>query len=275
MTLRLGWFTTARGSGSRAMFEAVSEAMGSGALDAEFAVVFCNRERGEAETTDAFFDLVTREGIPLVTRSSVAYRRSVGGERSRPGDPLPPWRIDYDRSVAEALAAHHFDVGVLAGYMLIFGREFVDEHALLNLHPALPEGPAGTWQEVIRTLIRQRATESGVMVHLAVAEVDAGPVVAYCRYPLRGLEFDALWGASEARVDTLDDDTLDASELFLAIRAAGVARESPFLVAALEAVASGNARAEPGRVVDAGGRPVGPVDVTNRVEAILEAAPAG
>ena len=275
MTLRLGWFTTARGSGSRAMFEAVVEAIASGALDAEFAVVFCNRERGEAEATDAFFELVTRKGIPLVTRSSVAYRRSAGGERSRPGDPLPPWRIDYDHSVAEALAAHRFDVGVLAGYMLIFGREFVDEHALLNLHPALPEGPAGTWQEVIRALIRQRATESGVMVHLAVAEVDAGPVVAYCRYPLRGPEFDALWEAIEARINTLDDDALDASELFTAIRATGVARESPFLVAAVEAVASGDARPEPGRVVDATGQPVQPVDVTNRVEAILEAAATG
>ena len=58
MTLRIGWFTTARGPGSRAMFEAVRAAIDAGAMDAELAVVFCNRERGESEATDSFFDLV-------------------------------------------------------------------------------------------------------------------------------------------------------------------------------------------------------------------------
>ena len=42
MTLRLGWFTTARGSGSRAMFEAVASAIADGTLDAEFAAIVCN-----------------------------------------------------------------------------------------------------------------------------------------------------------------------------------------------------------------------------------------
>ena len=182
MTLRLGWFTTARGPGSRAMYEAVAGAIAVGELGAEFAFVFCNRERGENETTDGFFDLVEANGHPLVAQSSVGYRRSAGGERSRPGEPLPPWRIEYDRRVDEALRERDFDIGVLAGYMLIFEREFVAGHSLLNLHPALPDGPTGTWRDVIRQLIRSRAGESGVMLHLAIAEVDLGPVAAYCRY---------------------------------------------------------------------------------------------
>ncbi len=69
MTLRLGWFTTARGQGSRRMFEAVQQAIAAGEFDAEIAVVFSNRDRGEAETTDSFFDLVEGAGIALVTRS--------------------------------------------------------------------------------------------------------------------------------------------------------------------------------------------------------------
>ena len=271
MTLRLGWFTTARGPGSRSMFEAVRGAIERGELDAEFGVLFCNRERGEAEATDTFLDLVEAQGIPLVTRSSVRYRRAAAGARSRPGESLPAWRLDYDRGVEEALAPHPFDLGVLAGYMLIFEREFVARHPLLNLHPALPDGPAGIWQEVIRALIRARATESGVMTHLAIPEVDAGPPATYCRYSLRGPRLDPLWEELEPRIDRLDDNALERTPLFASIRAEGVAREAPFLVATLAEFAAGRLHIRVGRVTDAAGAPVPPRDVTSEVEARLSA----
>ena len=44
---------------------------------------------------------------------------------------------------------------------------------------------------MILQLIRAGADESGAMLHLAIPEVDAGPVAAYCRYPIRGEAFDA------------------------------------------------------------------------------------
>ncbi|MEX2229163.1 MAG: formyltransferase family protein, partial [Dehalococcoidia bacterium] len=195
MSLRVGWFTTARGAGSRGMFEAIRAAIADGSLDARIALVFCNREPGEDPVTDDFFALVRRDGTPLVTLSSVRYRREHDGARSRPGAPLPEWRVALDGAVAARLAPHPFDIGVLAGYMLIFTPGFVETHPLLNLHPALPGGPIGTWREVIRELIRTRARESGVMVHLAIPEVDAGPVAAFCRYPIAGPDFDPLWDA--------------------------------------------------------------------------------
>ncbi|MYD65892.1 MAG: phosphoglycerate transporter [Chloroflexi bacterium] len=271
MTLRIGWFTTARGPGSRGMFEYVERAVREGDLDAEFAFVFSNRERGESEATDSFFDLVEGAGIPLVSCSSVAFRRSVGGERSRPDAPLPEWRLAYDRRVAEAIEEHSFDLGVLAGYMLIVERELVTRHALLNLHPALPDGPAGVWQAVIRELIREGADESGVMVHLAIPEVDEGPAVAYCRYPLRDPALEALREALPGPPGDLDDATLDATPLFAAIRARGVEREAPLLAAAIAEFASGALRVAGARVVDATGRPAPPADVTDRVEAQLAA----
>lgn len=267
MTLRLGWFTTARGPGSRGMFKAVSNAIEHGDLDAEFAVLFCNRERGESDATDRFFDLVEERGVPLVTRSSVAYRRTVGGERSRSGEALPAWRAEYDRLVDTDLAEHLFDMGVLAGYMLIFEREFVQHHTLLNLHPALPDGPTGTWQQVIRALIRTRASESGIMTHQAIAEVDMGPPVAFCRYSLRTVALAPLWADLENRIDTLDDTAMDDTPLFAAIRSEGLRREAPFLVAALAACASGQVRVTEGS-------PPRPVDVTAAVEAALVGSPA-
>ncbi len=247
MTLRIGWLTTGRGEGSRRLYRATRDAIGAGELAAEMAVFFCNRDPGEAAATDELLEEARADGVPVVTRSSVAFRRARSGERSRPGEPLPSWRADYDLAVAEALAAYPFEIGVLAGYMLILTGGFVGRHALLNFHPALPTGPAGTWREVICELIRSRATESGVMMHLAIAEVDAGPVASFCRYPLRDAELLPLWRELEPALDGATDRELEASPLFAAIRRRGLRYEAPLLVATLAAVADGRLRLAGGR----------------------------
>ena len=247
MTLRVGWYTTGRGVGSRGMFEAVRDAIRAGTLDTTFAFVFCNREPGEDATTDAFFEVVRAAGIPLVMLSSVRFRKEHGGRRSRAGEPLPEWREAYDAEIARLVDAHPAEIGVLAGYMLIFTAPFVRTHRLLNLHPALPGGPTGTWREVIRELIRTGARESGVMAHLAIPEVDMGPVASFCRYSIDVAN--PIRDASDAKIE--------ASPLFAAIRAAGLRRESALLVAALQAEAEGRAGLD------------GPLDLTAEVEVRL------
>ena len=247
MTLRVGWYTTGRGAGSRGMFEAVRDAIGAGTLDAQIAFVFCNREPEEDEATDAFFEVVRAAGIPLITLSSVCFRKEHGGRRSRPGAPLPEWREEYDAEIARLIEPHAAEIGVLAGYMLIFTAPFVRTHRLLNLHPALPGGPTGTWREVICELIRAGATESGMMAHVAIPEVDMGPVAAFCRYPIAAARPAA--GVSDAEIED--------SPLFASIRSAGLRREAAFLVAALQAEAEGRQGAD------------GPLDLTAEVEARL------
>ena len=250
MTLRVGWYTTGRGAGSRGMFEAVRDAIRAGTLDASFAFVFCNREPGEDPATDTFFEVVRAAGIPLIPLSSVRFRKERGGPRSRPGAPLPEWREGYDAEVARLVDPYAADIGVLAGYMLIFTAPFVRAHRLLNLHPAIPGGPTGTWREVIRELIRSGASESGVMAHLAIPEVDMGPVAAYCRYDI---------DVAEPTPDATDGE-IEASAHFGAIRAAGLRRETAFLVAALQAEAEGRSGLG------------GPLNLTDEVEARLDAS---
>ena len=77
--LRIGWFSTGRGEGSQKLLRAAVEAIAEGRLDAEMAFVFSNRERGQFEATDAFFDQIAGHGIPLVTLSDSNFRRAHGG----------------------------------------------------------------------------------------------------------------------------------------------------------------------------------------------------
>ena len=274
MTLRAGWFSTGRGEGSRRLLTAAVEAVRRGELDAEISFVFCNRERGEYEATDSFLDLVESYGIRCLTLSSRRFRKEHGGERSRPGEPLPVWRAEYDRAVLDLVMPYAFDVGVLAGYMLIFTGEAARRHPFLNLHPAEPGGPTGTWQQVIWQLIDRRAERSGVMVHLATEELDRGPPAAYCTYSLRGPAFDGLWagveGRSAAEIEASDGED---NALFREIRRHGAARELPLVVATLKAIAAGRVRVEGGRVLDESGRELSNgLDLTEEIDAVVAAS---
>jgi folate-dependent phosphoribosylglycinamide formyltransferase PurN len=271
MTLHIGWFSTGRGEGSRRLLRAAVDAVRSGALDAEIAFVFCNRERGEHEATDAFLDLAASFGVPCLTLSSRRFRRERQGALSRPGEPLPGWRAEYDGAVAKLVRDLPFDIGMLAGYMLVFTRVMSDRHPLLNLHPAAPGGPVGTWQEVVWQLIDRRADRSGVMVHLATEHLDEGPVVSFCMFSLRGPAFDSLWATlgSRSAADVRRDEG-EASPLFQEIRRHGAARELPLVVETLRAFAEGRLRIEARRVVDAEGRelPAG-LELTAEIDAAV------
>ena len=254
--MRIGWFSTGRGEGSRGLLTAALRAIDEGRLDARIEFVFCNRDRGQHEGTDRFLDTVEARGIPLVTLSSQAFRRAHGRR---------PWaelRGAFDRAVIEKLGGLSADVSVGAGYMLL-APVLCRHYTMINLHPALPDGPTGTWQDVTWELIDSRARESGVMVHIMVEEMDAGPVITCCRFPLSGPAFDPGWQSLGNRASA--DVKAQAGEdhpLFVAIRSEALVRERPFLVETLRAVHAGRIDLKhPGAS--------GPLDLTPEVDALL------
>ncbi len=170
--LTVGWFSSGRGPGSRRLLATVHDEIAAGRLDASIPFVFCNREPGQDPQTDLFLEQARGHGLPLVCLSSLRFRRELGEKPARPGEPLPEWRRDFDREVIRLLEPYPFDIGMLAGYMLIATELLCERYDLLNLHPAAPDGPAGTWQEVIWRLIEQRADHSGVRIHPATTELD-------------------------------------------------------------------------------------------------------
>lgn len=255
--LRIAWLTTGRGPGSFGALEYVLRAI-RGGLPVRIGVVFVNRAPGEAAPADGLLAMVRAEGIPIETLSSIAFRKARGGQRSAPGEPLPAWRLDYDREVAALLAKHDFILGVMFGYMLIATEPLYGRFTFINDHPALPDGPIGTYQEVIAELIRTGARESGCMVNVVTGDVDRGAAVSFCRYTIRDAANEALWRAHATRPAS-DIKALEAAALYLDIRQRGVVRERPFLVETLRAVAEGRLAVPP----------AAPVDLTTTVEGSL------
>lgn len=239
--LRVAWLTTGRGPGSFGAFDYVLRAVRDG-LPIEVAVLFLNRELGESEATDRLAAFAKEHGINVAALSSVGFRKAHGGKLSRPGAPPEPWRFEYDAAVANMLARFDFEVGVMFGYMLIATAPLHLRFPFINDHPALPDGPIGTYQEVIRQLIATSARESGCMVNTVTSDVDRGPVVSYCRFPTRDAENESLWVA--ARGDATGDAAgVQESPLFRDIRSRGVRRERPFLVETLRGLAEGRLKA--------------------------------
>jgi len=272
--LRIGWFSTGRGEGSQKLLRAAVEAIRDGSLDAEISFVFSNRESGQFPATDTFFAQVRDYGIPLIECSDQRFRREHGGEVARSGQPLPPWRRAYDEAVAGMLRPYSWDIGMLAGYMLISTEPLFSLRPLLNLHPAAPGQPSGTWQQVTWEIIRRHTAHGGVRVHLVTETLDEGPIVTYCTYPLGGPNIDLLWRAVEARgVDEVRATDGEANALFQEIRRRGAARELPLVVETLRALAGGRLRLEGERILTADDtKVVGGYDLTPEIERALASA---
>jgi len=258
--LRIGWLSTGRDEAARRLLTSVLEAIDRGELKAELSFVFCNREPGEDEETDRFLDLVRKSDIPLVCLSSRKFRNSG-----------PDWRERYDREVIARIMNFGPPLCVLSGYMLIVSRVLCQELSMINLHPAPPGGPSGTWQEVIWQLIGSGAEKSGVMMHVVTPELDQGPPVTYCTFPLQGGLFDVYRPEVEkAPLEIIKRVYGESFPLFRLIRREGVKREIPLMVATLRAFAQGKVRVEGQKVVNGNGEVIPGYDLTGEVEAALE-----
>ena len=265
--LRIGWFSTGRGEGSRGLLRFVHERLDD--IDASIDFVFSNRAPGEAEGSDEYFRLVSQYGLPLITHSSAEFRRRRGGR-------FAEHRAEYDAEVHQLLAEYCPDVCVLAGYMLIASGEMCRSFPLLNLHPALPDGPIGTWQEVVWQLIEQRATRTGAMMHLATEVVDRGPVVSYVTVPLNTPELQPHWqGLGGLDVAEIKERQGEEYELFRQIRAAQYRREPYLLLETLRALSNGDIALESGVVevtradVIGSGDPFGGLCLDDQIEGAM------
>ena len=260
--LKIGWFSTGRDEAARQLLQTVQDKIHSGGIKGEISFVFSNREPGEAEESDLFFELVHSYDIPLVYFSHRRFKtlsQTLPLERREPGEgeakqSRENWRLEYDREIHRRIERFAPDICVLAGYMLIVGEELCRKYNMINLHPAPPGGPTGSWQEVIRKLLQDKAEKAGAMMHLVTPELDRGPAISYFTFSIRGEPFDQYWQKN-------DKDTL-----FRLIRQYELAREFPLIISTLQALSRGEVGLREDKVIDAQGKSIGGYDLTEKID---------
>ena len=271
---KIGWFSTGRGQGSMNLLNSIMQAIDDGTVKAEISFVFCSRETGDAKGSDRFIEKVKEYGLNLVCFSSKKFMPDLRKEGKTNLEALNRWRNLYDTEIMKRLEPFHADISVLAGYMLVVGDVMCKKYDMVNLHPAAPDGPAGTWQEVIWQLICERAEKSGNMMHLVTEELDKGAPITYVTFPIIGEGFDPLWRELEQKLKTSSLDQIieeegEANSLFKKIRQDGTIRELPLVVQTVRAFAEGRIRLENRRIFEGDKVLQGPYCLTKEIESQL------
>ncbi|MBA7484923.1 hypothetical protein ES707_20454 [subsurface metagenome] len=144
---------------------------------------------------------------------------------------------------------------------------------MINLHPAAPGGPTGTWQEVIWQLMESEARETGLMMHLVTPELDKGPAVSYCTFPITGVPFDSHWCEIRGQdIDEIKRRQGETNPLFKLIREHGLKREFPLILATMKAFSQGRVKIIDGRVTDSAGKPIKGYNLTEEIDRLVEIA---
>ena len=93
-------------------------------------------------------------------------------------------RAAHELAIQAELTARNIEWVALAGYMRLLTPGFVDpwQGRMLNIHPSLlPKYPG---LDTHRRALEAGDAEAGCTVHLVVAEMDAGPIIAQARVPI-------------------------------------------------------------------------------------------
>jgi phosphoribosylaminoimidazolecarboxamide formyltransferase/IMP cyclohydrolase len=151
-------------SGSGSNLRALCAAAERGALDAEIALVFADRDCAAVEwAVEQGIDALV---VPMPKLSDVEERASA------------------NEVLAESLAAVGPELIVLAGYMRVFGPEALAGATcpIINLHPALL--PAFPGAHAVRDALNAGVKVTGVTVHFVDDSLDGGPVILQDSVPI-------------------------------------------------------------------------------------------
>ncbi|MEW8958119.1 phosphoribosylglycinamide formyltransferase [Neomoorella humiferrea] len=158
-TLPIGILVSGRGSN----MEAIADAIACGRVPARIQVVVSDRREARA------LELARRRGLKALYLA--------------PGD--YPSRQAYDRALAETLKKEGVELVVLAGFMRLLGRDFLDQfpNAVINIHPSLL--PAFPGLNAQRQAWEYGVKFSGCTVHFVDAGMDTGPIIAQAVVPVK------------------------------------------------------------------------------------------
>lgn len=174
--LNVGWFSSFCDREAVDLFEAAMKETRSGRIKVHIPWVYCNEL--PPETRERVTGIVGADSTPLLCIKSKNFQAAL---RENPAT-RDEWRELYDKAILDFLQhSQKPDVIIFAGYMLIVTAVLYEYFDILNLHPALPWGPPGTWQQVTRQIVGQEKKETGSSMLWVTKDLDAGPAASFSR----------------------------------------------------------------------------------------------
>lgn len=156
---------------------------------------------GRGSNMQAIVEAAKQKAIPVDVRAVISNDPAAAGLEYAQQNGIETYALDhrqfesreaFDLELMRLIDQHQPELVVLAGFMRILGREFVDHYAgrLINIHPALL--PAFPGLNTHARAIAEGAIRHGATVHFVTHDVDVGPIIV------------------QAAVDVSADDTPDA-----------------------------------------------------------------
>ncbi len=149
-------------SGGGSNLQAIIDAIKNNKLDAQIEVVISN------QVSASGLDRAARENITTYVIEHKSY----------------PSRGAFDQAMTQVIDAVKADLVVLAGFMRILSKPFIEhyQHRLINIHPSLLPKYKGlnTHQQVIDNNDKFH----GASVHFVNQELDSGPIVIQAEMPV-------------------------------------------------------------------------------------------
>ena len=155
--MRLGILISGRGSN----FEAIANNIARRKLDAEIAIVICNRPNAPG------LDIARERGIPMRIIPSAGMDRET-----------------YDKLLIDELRTHEVDLVCLAGFMRLLSADFIRAfpNRVLNIHPSLLPAFAGL--DAQRQALEYGVRITGCTVHFVDEFLDSGPIIIQSAVPV-------------------------------------------------------------------------------------------
>ena len=140
------------------------------------------RDMRAALANGPFRRLWLAELLTQTAQNALWYTALVLVERASYGKDFD--RVAYTNEVIDVLEAHGVELVVMAGFGTIFEKPMFDvfDGRIINTHPALL--PAFPGWHAVRDALAAGVKVTGVTVHIATLEVDAGPIIAQAPVPV-------------------------------------------------------------------------------------------
>ncbi len=151
-------------SGSGSNFEALAQACADGAIDAEVALMVCDKPGAKV------IERAERLGVATMVVSPKDFESKAA----------------YEAAIAERLTELQVELICLAGYMRILTSTLLDLYPerIINVHPSIL--PAFKGAKAIEQALAYGVKWFGVSIHLVTEELDSGSILDQAAFRYEG-----------------------------------------------------------------------------------------